>query len=705
MNIMKTKLSFVLVFALLLLSVQGIAQTDRSKQPAPGPAPKTAFPDFYETTLSNGLKVLVITNDKEPVVNFRLMIKSGSEYDGKNSGTGDFTTSLLTKGTTTRSSLEFATEADFLGIDIGANAGDDNMSLNGSGLKKHTNKILELMTDALLHPTFPEDELEKARKQTLSGLVSEKKNPESISSRLEIFIGYNDNPYSNFQTEESVKNITRDDIVNFHKTYFIPNNASLAVVGDVKPDEIIPVVKKYFEAWQKGTAPSYDFPAPKPVDGHMVHMVDLGSTQTQTNVSLVTTGIPRNHEDYMPFTLANSILGGGFSGRLFANLREKHGFTYGAYSSIDSRKNAGLWTASASVRRVATDSSIFEILHEMKRMQDTLVTQTDLGMHKQYMSGTFLLSLENPGTTATRLQSIDLFNLPKNYYKNFVTNLMKVTPADVQRIAKTYMTPEKVAITAVGDAAAIKESLEKFGAIQMYDTDMHPVKDSPDMNLDMDAETLMQKHIKAMGGEETYAKIKDRIMAADVSMNFGPQSIEGSTEITNKAPNKSYELQTFSMGAQVMTSEKWNNGTRVVQTNPMSGEAKALEGEELAAALEEDLMDDFVRYKELGYELKLTTKKMVDGKPVYTLVVKRKHGSSTMLISADDFMLVGKDETKTRPEMGSQSISTRFSDYKVVDGIMLPYKIDVDAGQVSFTIKVTSYKQNIGVKDDVFEKK
>ena len=289
---MKThSLVLPIVFA-VFVATTALAQVDRTKKPAPGPAPKSAFPAYHETSLKNGLKVFIVEDSEQPLVTFRVLIKSGSENDSKaKSGIASITADLLTKGTTTRNALAFAKEADFLGIGIGASAADDVMSVSGSGLKKHMAKLLELMTDALYHPTFPADELEKTKKQILSGLTVNKKSPGEISSRLEITMGFNRHPYSNFETETTVSAIAREDLESFHKQFFLPNNSSIAIVGDVTPKEIIPVLEKYFGIWKEGSIVTPEFPDPMPIKGATVHLVDLGSTQTQTTLSLVTTAV------------------------------------------------------------------------------------------------------------------------------------------------------------------------------------------------------------------------------------------------------------------------------------------------------------------------------------------------------------------------------------------------------------------------------
>jgi predicted Zn-dependent peptidase len=685
----------ILTLVVLLLAGTAYGQIDRTKQPPAGPTPKAVFPNYDESKLPNGLKVLIVNNPSQPVVTFRLMIKSGAEMDGKKPGTAEFVTDLMTKGTATRSSLAFAKEQDFIGISVGAGAADDYMTVAAGGLKKHMNKMLELMTDAIYNPTFPQEEIDKLKKQTISGLKSEKKSPDAISSRLQITVGYGSHPYSMFQTEESVNAITRDDLVKFHKTFFMPNNASLAIVGDVTPEEVLPLIKKYFGDWQSGAFPQTSFPAIKPLKGKSVHLVDLGATQTQTEICVLTTGLKRKDDDQPVLRLANSILGGGFSGRLFQNLREKRAFTYGAYSNLDSRRMGGSWEASASVRRIATDSAITEILNEMKRMQDEVVSAEELDRHKQYFSGTFLLSLESPSTMATRLQDIDLYGLPKDYYQTYIPRIMAVTAQDLQKAAKKYWNIDNVAVLSVGDASVIKPLLEKFGTVKMYDTDMKPVEDAQPS--DIDGATLLDRVIKA-NGDEKLGTMKDRTMEAKIRIPMGPNTMEGTLTQISALPNKLYEKMALQMGTQ----EKWCDGKSI-------GEAAGpnthnVEGEELVKALEDAQFNDMYRAKELGFTPTAKSIKKVDGIKVYVLELAKKNSTQTLYVDASTYLVMGEDKVEKSPR-GEMTIEIRYSNYKDVDGIMLPFKQSMNVGPTTIDIEVTSYKHNTSPKDDVFTKK
>lgn len=704
---MKYARTFMIFALLLLVGGQVEAQIDRTKKPAPGPAPKAPFPDYYEATLDNGLKILVVPNSAEPMVNFRLLIKSGSEFDGEVAGIAGSVTELLTAGTTTRSSLQFAKEADILGLGIGAGAADDQMSVSGNGLKKHMDKLLTLMTDALYNPAFPQDELEKLKKQSLSGLQSTKRDPSEVMGRLEITVGYAPHPYARFGIEADVEKTTREALVAFHKTYFIPNNASLAIVGDVTPDEILPVVKRYFGSWKKGVAPAANFPKPAPIKGRTVHIVDLGKTQTQTAITVQVSGVERSNTDRTAIGLMNSIIGGGFSGRLFSNLREKHGFTYGAYSNMESRKVAGLWQASAEVRRIATDSAFTQILLEMNRMRDEKVDDETLDMHKQYAAGQFLLGLENASAIAGMVQDIDLYGLPKDYYKTYVSRMMKVSADDVQRVAKKYLSTDNIAFLAVGDASVIKEPLAALGEIRMYDTDIKPVSEAKSFAVDIDGPALLEKHIAAIGGRAVLEQLTSRTTEGEVSISFGPATAEGTMKVLEKAPAKKYQLITLSLdmgaGPQILESEEWVNGKQAFAREPMQP-MKELSGAELEKTLESEQFNAVTRWKELGFEPVVTGKKEMNGKTVYVMDFKRKHSTDELYIDAESFLMVGRSEMEETPQ-GPVSSMTTYGDFRSIDGMTLPFALTVESPGMVLKTKITSYTHNTAIDDAQFSPK
>ena len=452
------------------------ADIDRTHAPAPLPEPKASFPDYKQVILPNGLKIFVVENHREPTVTFRLLIKAGDAFDGSRPGLADTTASLLNRGTAKRTALQFAEETDFIGASVEASSGTDSTEVSASGLTKDTAKLLDLFTDAALHPAFPPAELAKHQRQAISALVEAKQQPATLASKLRGKLLYgSSHPYGAYPTEESLAGLNRDALVKFHDQYFSPDNATLAIVGDVRPEEVVPLVEKAFADWKVAatdTAGQPTFPQLPPVPkGVTVHLVDRPGS-VQSNVLVCARGVARDNHDLPELGVLNSTLGGSSSGRLFTNLREKHGYTYGSYSNFSSNRVAGIFSVSAEVRNVVTVPAIDEIFNELRRIRTEPVPDPELGMQREFLAGSYLLSLESSMRTAERVQDIDLYKLPVDYYKTYASRVEAVTPDKIHALADARLDPDTMTVVVVGEAKEIKAGLEKFGPVTVYDTDL-----------------------------------------------------------------------------------------------------------------------------------------------------------------------------------------------------------------------------------------
>ena len=327
-------------------------------------------------------------------------------------------------------------------------------------------------------------------------------------------------------------------------------------------------------------------------------------------------------------------------------------------------------------------------------------------MHKEYASGRFLLGLENPGSIASMVQNIDLYNLPKDYYRSYVRNIMAVTPADIQRVAKKYLQPDRVAILAVGDASVIAESLAKFGPVKMYNTDMEPVSAAKTFEVDLTASELIDKYIDAMGGRDKLSSIESRITEADVSLDFGMATAEGILIETAKLPNKKHQHLTMSVNmggqAQTLESQTWVDGEHVVSQQPMQP-LRSLEGEELARSLEDEQFNEILRLDELGYTATVTEKKSMDDRVVYVLEMKKKYATEELFIDAETWLLHARVSMTDTPN-GPVATTVRYSDYREVDGIMLPFTFKAEAPNATIETHVTNYRHNTDIDDKTFRK-
>ena len=457
------------------LAVPAFAEIDRTKKPEPDPAPAASFPEYKTVTLPNGLKVFVIEDDRKPTLTLRLILRSGSIFDGTKTGTAKFVANMLNRGTENRDAATLAYETDSIGMSLEAAAGPDAISVGASGLTKYTHKILELFSDAIFHANFPADQFAKLQRKALSGLEQEKQQPAILADKLTAKILYGQHPYGDHLTPESVMAIQREDLVAFHKAHFIPNDATLAIVGDVKASEILPKIEKIFGPWQKGEVFAPTLPAIPSVHGITIHLVDRPGS-VQSNIVIAQPGPARDNPDTPELNVVNATIGGGFSGRLFQNLREKHGWTYGAYSAFDLRKYGGTFEANAETRNEVTAPAVEETIKEIARLRDEVAPEAEISLQRQYNVGNYLLSLENSARTAQRVQDIDLYNLPADFYKTYARRMSATTPDQVAALAKKYISATDLDIIVVGEAIEIRPGLEKIGKVIVYDQDLKPVK-------------------------------------------------------------------------------------------------------------------------------------------------------------------------------------------------------------------------------------
>lgn len=451
----------------------GLADSlDRTQPPAAGQLPAVTFPDAVSETLPNGLRVFILPTTRQPMVTFRLLFKSGDFFDGAKPGLADLTAALLNKGTADLSATEFAKKTDSLGIRVEAEAGSDATAVTASGLSRDSADILWLLDQAALHPAFLPGEVDKEKRKMMANLAQKKGEPEELAVRLRDRLLYGKHPYGASPTPESVQTITRDDVAAFQKAHYVPNNATLVVVGDVDPATVMAQVKATF-----GDLKSQPLPALKTADkfpkikGISVAVVDRPGS-VQSNIVVAERGVAKDNVDLPQLGVVNALLGGGMSGRLFANLREKHGYTYGSYSSFTAKKLGGTFAATAQVRNAVTGAAVEEILAELKRIHAEPIPEGELALQRNYLIGNFLMSVENDERTAQRLQEIDLYRLPADYYKTYAAKLAALTPEKASALAQKFIDPDDLVIVVVGEAKEIVPQLEKFGKVTVYDADL-----------------------------------------------------------------------------------------------------------------------------------------------------------------------------------------------------------------------------------------
>ncbi len=690
---MKMKKIFIYIFALAFTS-NAYAQVDRSKLPEPAPAKSIQIGDYESFTLKNGLQVFVVENHKLPRVTLSLVFDHDPVMETDNVGYVDMVGTMLRRGTTTRTKEEIDEAIDFIGGSLGASA----TSVFASSLTKHQDKLLVLMTDILLNPIFPEEELEKIKTQTISGLAAAKDDANSISSNVTTALVYGKNhPYGTLTTEETVGNIKIDDIKNYYQTYFKPNIAYLAIVGDIDVKAAKKLVKKHFSKWEKGEVPTASYEMPKAPEKTFVALVDKPSAvQSVIDITYpveLKTGTP----DVIKARVLNQILGGGSSARLFTNLREDKGFTYGAYSSLSSDVLVSSFSANASVRNEVTDSAFNEFIIELNTIKTEDVSEEEINLAKSSIAGSFARSLERPQTVARFAINAARYNLPEGYYANYLKNVQAVTIADVKATAQKYIHPDKAYFTVVGKASDIKESLAAFGEVKYFDNygNEYTPSDAPQLPTGLTAEKVLADYIKAIGGEEAIMSIKSVKIVSEAEIQGQKLSIT----TYNVSPNKS--LLSIVMGGMMEVQKQVFDGTNYAEYS-QGNKAPADENKAKDAMIEASLIPE-INYEKHGVTIKLAAIEKVGDDYAYAVKVTFPSGKTTTnYFDIKSGLKVRVTSFITTPQ-GEMAQNIDFKDYSDESGVLIPHLVIIPMGPMKLEAKVTSVEINGKVDEAIFK--
>ncbi len=683
---------FVTSVALLCMTFTIVqAQLDRSKIPGPGPAPAIAFPDYDVLATPNGIRVIIVKNSELPTVSISLLIDRKPVLEKADAGCIDLAGQLLRSGTTTRTKDQLDEEIDLIGSDLSSSG----TNVYASGLSKNTEKLFDLMSDIILHPSFPQDELDKLVTQTKSGLQYRKADPGMIVDVLRKRLLYGtEHPYGEVETEATVANVVREKCIDAYTTYFKPNYAIMAVVGDVDKDSVMKLVNKYFGGWTKGTLPTPSFTTPQRPDKVHVAFVDRpSSVQSVVRVAQVVE-LPRTSPDVLPAQVMNTILGGSMF-RLFTNLREKHAYTYGAYSSIAPDELIGSFTASTSTKNAVTDSALTQLFYELNRIRDEKVDSTELQMAKNYLSGAFVRGLEHANTIAEDAITIERYGLPKDYYKTYLKRLDAVTAEDVQAAAKKYLDPATMLIAVVGSASDVKEKLAKFGPVDMYDEDGNPVVVKTAVAITLTPDEIFANSIKKSGGKAKFKAMKDKT----IEMSGKIQNMDVKLTVVQKAPNKIY-AETEMVG--MFKQQQGFDGKHGWTISPQG--TRDLSGDQLEEIKFESTFDFYGKYKAMGFKAEVSGVKNVNGKDCYEVSFSNASGKSMReYFGVEDFIKYRDVKSMASPN-GPVEQTTDYSDYKDFGGYLAPGKMVQSVMGQSFEFTTDKFEVNKGVSDTLFKK-
>lgn len=449
--------------------------TPELRKIAPEPLAPVSFdiPQPVQATLDNGLRVVIFENERLPLVSFRLAFHSGDINDPKGSvGLTSAVASMLTEGTESYTSLQLAEKIERLGSGISASASDDFTIIAASALSLYRSEILSLMAEVVLRPTFPESELDLYRRNTVEHLKFQRSQPGFLAGEQAARLIYGEHPYSTVSPKaEDIEKLDRETLKKFHAETFTPNNAMFIVVGDVKRDEFLAELNELFGDWQQGSQADAVFTEPPVRDSRTLTIVDRPGS-AQSNIVLTNLGVKRTDPDYFPLIVMNQVLGAGASSRVFMNLREEKGYTYGAYTRLETKKLAGDFEATAEVRTAVTGDSLKEFFYELDRIRTEKVGEQELADAKNFLTGVFPLRAETQEGLTNLIVNQHLYGLPENYLQTYRENVDAVTADEVQQVAIKHVRPNEMAIVIVGDADEVLPQANDYAAsVEIFDTE------------------------------------------------------------------------------------------------------------------------------------------------------------------------------------------------------------------------------------------
>lgn len=454
-----------------------MTKLDRTKPPQAGPITQIAFPKYITTKTSSGTPLYLVENHEQPLVSVSLYLRSGSVLDipGKE-GVASLAAELLTKGTLSRSATRIAEEIDFVGGSLGASASSDSTTISTSVLTRYLPTALDLLADVTLNPAYANEELDRAKLQRIAGIMQAKSDPGYLSETMFSKKVFDTHPYGleSGGTENSIPKLDASALKKYYFSISSPGDAFFIVAGDVSESEILRMLGERFGLWNNFSVTTPAFAMPSDLKTRSVLLVEKPQA-VQSAIRVGHLGIARNHHDYIACYVLNMLLGGYFNSRINLNLREKHGFTYGARSFFDARKQTGAFAVSTEVRTDVTARAVEEIINELVLIRKEPVSADELTMVKNYIIGSFPLSIETPQQVASRIATLALYGLSPDYYDRFRDTVAALSSEDLLHTAETYLRPDSVTISASGDAKALEKDMKAFGAVEMFDQNFKKV--------------------------------------------------------------------------------------------------------------------------------------------------------------------------------------------------------------------------------------
>lgn len=675
---------------LIFLFLTGIMQAQDHPQPKPGNPPVVNIKKPQTFTLANGMKVLVVENHKLPRVSFNLTLDNAPFTEGNKKGVNELTSSLIGNGSKKTAKQAFNEEIDFYGASINFSS----QGASASSLSKYSGRVLELLAEGALQPNFTQSEFDKEKAKLLESLRADEKSVPAIANRVVDVLAFGKNhPSGEYISEETLKNVTLEDVQTNYNTYFVPENAYLVIIGDVKFKDVKKTVEKLFGAWKKQAVPKKSYPNPENVSKLQINFVDVPNA-VQSEISLVNTvNLKMSDPDFFPAVIANQILGGDFNSYLNMNLREQHAWTYGANSNIGSGKYVTKFKATSAVRNSVTDSAVVEFIKEIKKIRTEKVSEDVLKNVKAGYIGRFVMQVEKPQTVARYALNIETEKLPADFYEKYIQTINNVSADDIYRVANKYFLLDNLRIVIVGKGSEVIPGLEKLQIpISYFDKYGNPTE-KPSLKKEapagITAKTVFDNYIKAIGGEKAVSAVKTLAMNGTTTIPQAPTPLS----FISKLDSKGKMMVSLSMGSMALMKQVVNDKGAYIE---QQGQRKDLTGEDLA-----EMKASATPFEELRLskrtDLKVEGIESINGNDAYSI----KDGKTIYYYDVKSGLKVAKLKVKEQSGQ-STTLTTYFNDYKEVKGVKVPFNIVQNVG-FELDIKMSDIKINEGVSEADFK--
>ncbi len=682
------KMKKFLIIALSLIFLTNSYSQDKidvNIKPESLPAKNFTFPEHKEYVLKNGLKLFIIEDHEQPIISLRMQIAGGKSMDRDNPGVAEMTADMLLKGYGKTSAQQIAAKLDGVGASISANAGIDAITISSHSLKKHFPLLMDILKNAVINPSFPKGEFEKLIPQYQANLQQRKGTPGALAADLSKIVLYGENhPYSSRMTNSSLEKIKVDDLKYYHNTFFKPSNATLAIVGDVDPEEIVEQMNKYLGEWKSEKPPEVQIPPAKPHPTGVYFVSRPGSVQS--TIFLCTPGLAYIDKDYQKLALAADVIGAGFAGRLFRTLRETHSYTYSPYGMETANKFSNYFFCVADVRNSVADSAITVIKEQLNLLATQEASNEELMRVKKSVVGTYLMRFEDSDFIASLIQRAYFYGVPMHELKRYPELVMGTTPYEIRAVANKYMNPFSAFIVVVG-APEVRDKLSVFGNVYDYNLDLEPLTGAGAKleKSKLDAKELIEKYTQAIGGKAAIEATQTLKITGTI--DFASQGKSNIGEITSKykQPNKMYRIVKFPFRTQETISDGVNVWTKDMEKyNKYSG------NDSTKALLDATLFKE-TQLLQLGYKCSVLGSQ---GDYILMKAVAPYGTETTYYFNSKTFFL----EKAEYLDEDQILVTEKISDYTEVGDLLLPTLRQTTTQMFTVTNKL-SYELNPVIED------